>query len=96
MYVSDILVFKTMDVQCFLFKCLLFQTLVAWCGAKHVTINLNSLTADMEGADEVQESIRNLMHTGEYLFYIFLSSLISNVKNLIWYYFWTNRRFYGP
>ncbi|KAF9794689.1 hypothetical protein SFRURICE_019567 [Spodoptera frugiperda] len=51
-----------MDVRCSLFKLLLFQMLVAWCAAKHVTIDL---TRDAGDADErdVQDSIRNLLHT---------------------------------
>lgn len=65
MNVSDTRVFKKMDVRWFLFKMLLFQTLVAWCGAKHVTIKLNSPMVDVEGAEEVQDSIRNLIHTGK-------------------------------
>lgn len=69
---TDCRVLRKMDVRCSLFKLLLFQMLVAWCAAKHVTIDL---TRDAGDADErdVQDSIRNLLHTGESdLTYIFV------------------------
>lgn len=64
MRVNDCRVLRKMDVRCSIFKLLLFQMLVAWCGAKHVTINLAK--AGHEDQD-VQNSIRNLIHTGELL-----------------------------
>ncbi|XP_030020100.2 A disintegrin and metalloproteinase with thrombospondin motifs 12 [Manduca sexta] len=57
-----------MEVRCSLFKLLLFQMLVAWCGAKHVTIGdvpESRLRVDADDQD-VQDSIRNLVHTGIY------------------------------
>lgn len=57
--------FLKMDVRCLLFKLLLFQMLVAWCGAKHVTIHLKSPQDLQDLEEEVQGSIRNLLHSGE-------------------------------
>lgn len=63
MRITDCRVLRKMDVQCSIFKLLLFQMLVAWCGAKHVTI----ISKETQQRDlEVQDSIRNLIHTGIY------------------------------
>lgn len=67
MRVTECRVLK-MDVRCSLFKLLLFQMLVAWCAAKHVTINLMKETGDADRG--VQDSIRNLIHSGEFLFHL--------------------------
>ncbi|XP_026741439.1 A disintegrin and metalloproteinase with thrombospondin motifs 12 [Trichoplusia ni] len=62
MRVSKCRVLRIMDVRCLLFKLLLFQMLVAWCAAKHVTIQLKDAGEVEKG---VQESIRNML-TGIY------------------------------
>ncbi|CAH0687809.1 unnamed protein product [Spodoptera exigua] len=62
---TDCRVLRKMDVRCSLFKLLLFQMLVTWCAAKHVTIDLTRKAGDAEERD-VQDSIRNLLHTGIY------------------------------
>ncbi|XP_052752253.1 A disintegrin and metalloproteinase with thrombospondin motifs 12 [Galleria mellonella] len=57
-----------MDLWCFAFKLLLFQSSMAWCSAKHIVID-NMLRVEYPGSDvekEVQDSIRNLIHTGIY------------------------------
>lgn len=80
MRATECWVLRKMDVRCSLFKLLLFQMLVAWCAAKHVTINL-AKDADVGDVDkDVQDSIRNLLHTGEYFFAIFsyVSTVVSN------------------
>ncbi|XP_028167444.1 A disintegrin and metalloproteinase with thrombospondin motifs 7 [Ostrinia furnacalis] len=69
MVVSDCWVLRNMDVRHSIFKLLLFQILVAWCSAKHVTIENNLprveiLSNDVE--NDVQDSIRNLLHNGLY------------------------------
>ncbi|XP_075979285.1 ADAM metallopeptidase with thrombospondin type 1 motif B [Anticarsia gemmatalis] len=65
MRVTNFRVLRNMDVRCSLFKLLLFQMLVTWCGAKHVTINLSQETDD-NLRDDVHDSVRNLIHTGIY------------------------------
>lgn len=74
MFFSDCWVLRKMDVRHSIFKLLLFQILVAWCSAKHVTIDSNLpkvefLSNDLE--NDIQDSIRNLIHTGKF-FYILL------------------------
>ncbi|KAL0821080.1 hypothetical protein ABMA28_005711 [Loxostege sticticalis] len=69
MLFSDCWVLRKMDVRHSIFKLLLFQILVAWCSAKHVTIDSNLpkvefLSNDLE--NDIQDSIRNLIHTGIY------------------------------
>ncbi|KAL4704462.1 hypothetical protein ACJJTC_019561 [Scirpophaga incertulas] len=69
MGVSDCWVLRKMVVRHSMFKLLLFQILVAWCSAKHIMLdnnlpNLQFLTEDLE--DDVQNNIRNLIHTGIY------------------------------
>lgn len=67
MRASDYRLHTKMEVHCSLFKLLLFQMLVAWCASKHVTID-NSVPRvefSTEAAD-VQDSIRNIIHTGIY------------------------------
>ncbi|KAJ8714545.1 hypothetical protein PYW07_002770 [Mythimna separata] len=66
MRVAECRVLRKMDVRCSLFKLLLFQLLVAWCGAKHVTIDLTGDAAPGDVDKDVQDSIRNLLHTGIY------------------------------
>ncbi|CAG9791078.1 unnamed protein product [Diatraea saccharalis] len=63
MSVSECSVLK-MDVRHTLFKLMLFQILVAWCSAKHITIpKVEIITNDLE--KDVQDSIKNI-HTGIY------------------------------
>lgn len=72
MRVSDFRVLRKMEVRCPIFKLLLFQILVAWCGAKNIeqdSMLRVELPNDLEGA--VQSSIRNLVHNGEYFFFLF-------------------------
>lgn len=65
MYASDLRVLK-MDVRCALFKLLLFQLLVTWCGAKHVTIaDLPKAKLYRNVREEVQGFIQNQIHTGK-------------------------------
>ncbi|PZC79906.1 hypothetical protein B5X24_HaOG215670 [Helicoverpa armigera] len=64
MGVNEFRVLRKMDVRCSLFKLLLFQMLVAWCAAKHVTIDLTKSTGDAD--KDVQDTIKNLLHTGIY------------------------------
>lgn len=74
MVLSDIRVcsmFFKMEVRCLVFKLLLFQVLVTWCGAKHVTLHLKT-PQDMQDLEEqVQGSIRNLLHSGKIYIYFF-------------------------
>ncbi|KAI5643860.1 reprolysin family propeptide domain-containing protein [Phthorimaea operculella] len=53
-----------MGMRCSIFKLLLFQLVVAWCSAKHITLEPVRVVGDVE--KEVQDSIRNLVHTGLY------------------------------
>lgn len=58
------LVLRKMDVRCILIL-LLFQTLVAWCSAKFIVMpKVEYATGDVE--EEIQDSIRNFIHTGLY------------------------------
>nr|XP_032514360.1 A disintegrin and metalloproteinase with thrombospondin motifs 7 [Danaus plexippus plexippus] len=64
MRASDCRVFRKMDVRCSIFKLLLFQIVIIRCGAKHIRTARVELAGDVER--EVQDSIRNLIHTGIY------------------------------
>ncbi|XP_049871577.1 A disintegrin and metalloproteinase with thrombospondin motifs 7-like [Pectinophora gossypiella] len=50
-------------VRCSIFELLVFQLLVAWCGGKYVAIQ-PQVVGNVDS--EVQDSIRNLLHTGIY------------------------------
>lgn len=66
MRITECRVLRKMDVRCSLFKLLLFQLLVAWCAAKHVMIDLTGDAATGDVDQDVQDSIRNLLHTGKF------------------------------
>lgn len=63
MRVTDFRVLTMMNVRCTIFKLLLFQMLVPWCSPKHITIDLSKEV--QQPYDDIQDSIRNLIHTGE-------------------------------
>ncbi|CAG9130177.1 unnamed protein product [Plutella xylostella] len=61
---SDIRVLRKMDVRCSIFKLLLFQMFVTWCGGMSID-NVNvQYPADVE--EDIQNSIRQLVHNGIY------------------------------
>lgn len=66
MRASNFLVLEKMEVQCSFFKLLLFQLLVVWCAAKHITIDNSIPRLEFASEDaDVQDSIKNFMYTGE-------------------------------
>ncbi|XP_053611861.1 A disintegrin and metalloproteinase with thrombospondin motifs 7-like [Plodia interpunctella] len=63
---SGILVLRTMDRRCFIFKLLVFQLLVAWTSAIYVRPDAVKVEYPADFNKEVQASIRELLHTGIY------------------------------
>ncbi|XP_052742617.1 A disintegrin and metalloproteinase with thrombospondin motifs 7 isoform X1 [Bicyclus anynana] len=58
--------FRKMDMQCSIFKLLLFQMVVVRCTARLLPANMPRVELRGDLKEEVQDSIRNLIHTGIY------------------------------
>ncbi|XP_045775396.1 A disintegrin and metalloproteinase with thrombospondin motifs 7 [Maniola jurtina] len=73
---------RKMDMQCSMFKLLLFQIMVVRCTAKYLPVNMPRVELAGHLKEEVQSSIRNLIHTGIYSHRHLDSSQVQVVKPL--------------